>query len=270
MRICLLLLLVACAALAQLPGWETQLPPYEQANLALNRQWVAQRRARGEPPARVGVYADAGVWHLGLVNVVACLEQAQLPCRALLHEDLGHLEGVQGVVLPGGYAPYQYAAMGPEGLGRIRGFVTQGGRCLGVCAGAYLLSQTVRYLGLSFPYPLGLFDGVAEGPVAGLAAYPASGPVTVKVTPAGEQRGLAVADGRTYLYGGGPRFLGGTGVSVLLLYPDGTPAAIQRSVGQGEIVATGVHMERPGPAEGGDEAPPPPGSASIYKALLGL
>lgn len=265
MRLLLLVLVWAAAAWAQ---WETQLPAWEQANLALNREWVAQRRAAGEPGARVGVYADAGVWHLGLVNVVACLEKAGLPCRALMHEDLANLEGLEGLVLPGGYAPYQYLAMGPAGLEHIRGFVTGGGHCLGICAGAYLLSQTVTYAGYTIPYPLGLFDGVAEGPVAGLAAYPSSGPVTVTTTPPGAALGLGVANGRTYLYGGGPRFVGGTGVTVLLLYPDGTAAAIRKKVGKGEIVATGVHMERPGPAEGGEEAPPPAGSEVIFKALM--
>jgi len=266
MRVLLLVLLWAAGAWAQ---WEAQLPPYEQANLALNRAWVAERRAAGEPGARIGVYADAGVWHLGLVNVVACLEKAGLPCRVLMHEDLARLEGLQGLVLPGGYAPYQYLAMGPAGLEHIRSFVARGGHCLGICAGAYLLSKTVTYAGLTFPYPLGLFDGVAEGPVAGLAAYPSSGAVTVTTTPAGAACGLSVADGRTYLYGGGPRFVGGTGVQVLLLYPDGTAAAIKKSVGKGEIVATGVHMERPGPAEGGEDAPPPAGSEAIFKALIG-
>lgn len=265
MRTLFFLLLLAVGAWAQ--AWEASLPPYEQANLALNRQWVAQRRAAGESGARVGVYADAGVWHLGVVNVVACLEKAGIPCKVLMHEDLARLDGLEGLVLPGGYAPYQYLAMGPAGLESIRGFVTRGGHCLGICAGAYLLSKTVTYLGMSFPYPLGLFDGVAEGPVAGLAAYPSSGPVTVRCTPDGASRGLGEADGRTYLYGGGPRFLGGTGVRVLLLYPDGTAAAIYKAVGKGELVATGVHMERP--AEGGEDAPPPTESYALFKAMIG-
>lgn len=164
----------------------------DRVNLERNLRWQLQRlRARPAARPRVGVLADAGVWHVGAKAIVDALEEAGVPClvldRTLLSAE--GLAGLEALILPGGWAPYQWAAAGPEGLKAIEAFVERGGRCLGICAGAYLLSRVVEYDQQRFPYPLGLFDGTARGPVAGLAPFPRPGEATLKVTTAGKARG---------------------------------------------------------------------------------
>ncbi len=250
----------------------------DHRNLEANLRWILSRerveRAREGRRARprVAVLADVGAWHLGARSVVEALESAGVACRvldaALLQAD--GLDGVEGLVLPGGWAAHQSAGLGESGLRRIRAFVEGGGRCLGICAGAFLLAKTVAWEGRSHPYPLGLFDGTAEGPLPGLAAWPDRAAVRLTPTTAGTRRGLAALGRRAQLYYGGPRLLGGTALDVLASYPDGTAAVVSRRVGQGEVVLIGTHPERPEPGAGGDEAPAPADAAALLLALLGL
>ncbi len=247
------------------------LTPYEQANLEKNRAWVDSRDRVGQE-GDIGVFADAGVWHAGAQALVGSLEGGGTRCRVLLAPSLtrARLSGLRVLLLPGGYAPYQWGAAGQSGLDAIREFAEGGGTVVGICAGAYLISKTVRYDGIEYPYPLGLFDGVAQGPVPGLAAYPQVGPASLQPTKAGRDLGLGALEGRRYAYGGGPCFVGGTGVEVLATYADGSAAVVRRTVGKGRIVATGVHFERPAPEDGDVETAPPPDEADeIYRALMG-
>jgi glutamine amidotransferase-like uncharacterized protein len=240
-------------------------------NLEKNLRWILARE-RAEPATRavVGVYADLGAWHTGVRSVVDALEKAGLACRALDRSLLTPegLRGLKALVLPGGWAPFQSHTLGPAGLAAVRGFVEGGGRCLGVCAGAYLLARDVRWEGTDYPYPLGLFDGLAEGPVQGLAKWPETGPVRLAPTEDGKERGLGTLSGADVLYFGGARFVGGSNVKVLATYPDGTPAIVSRPVGKGEIVLCAVHLERP-PVGGADDGPLFPSNApSLLKALV--
>jgi glutamine amidotransferase-like uncharacterized protein len=214
-----------------------------------NLRWVlARERAATRPGvAHVGVVADLGAWHTGARSVVDALERSGLACRVLdrtLVTSEG-LRGLEALVLPGGWAPLQSQSLGPAGLAAVRAFVEHGGCCLGICAGAYLLAREVRWEGATYPYPLGLFDGLAEGPIAGLTAWPSAGPTRLAPTEAGRRRGVGALAQHDVLYFGGPRLVGGSGVEVWATYPDGTPALVRRAVGKGEIVLCGAHVERP-------------------------
>ncbi len=220
----------------------------------------------------VGIFVDSGVWPVGARSIAGALESAGVRTRLLdgsqlRRNELSHLDAV---VLPGGWAPHQWAAAGDAGLAALERYVQEGGRCLAACAGAYLVSSVVRYEGATYRYPLALFDGVAEGPVPGLAPYPQCGPVALTPTEQGQRRGLGRITGKTFYFSGGPSFRYGTNVAVLARYDDGSAAVIARPYGHGEVVLTGVHFERSAPAAGGDDAPPPKECAAILTALLGL
>ncbi len=254
---------------------------YDRINLETNLRWVVQRErdraANQSGPSdgraskeRVGVFADAGVWHVGAMSIVEVLEAQRIPCRVLDRSLLTRdcLSGLEVLVLPGGWAPLQWAAAGDAGLTEIKTFVEGGGRCVAICAGAYLISKTTKYDGQEFPYPLGLFDGIAEGPVTGLAPFPKVGTTRLKVTEAGSKRGLAALNSDDVLYGGGPCFKNGTQVVILAQYPDNTAALIARPVGKGEVLLIGVHIERPASTTGVDSDPPPKLAPMLLKTLL--
>ena len=93
-------------------------------------------KGKKNTPARVGVFADAGVWHVGAKSIVTLLEANRIPCRVLDRSLLTSegLEGLEAIILPGGWAPAEWAAAGDKGLAAIQKYVERGGRCLGICA----------------------------------------------------------------------------------------------------------------------------------------
>ena len=266
MRGLLLWLLLVTTAAAQ--NWESQLSPYEQQNLKKNRAWIAERQGQGESQARVAVLAGAGVWNYGARCLVTALERSGTPCQVLDSSNLPALNRFSALILPGGYAPVEYYGLGWSGCLKVADFTNKGGHVLGICAGGYLVSRTVRYQSVNYPYPLALYDGTAEGPVAGLPVYPNYGPVQISLTGAGRELGLAGLEKRTLIYGSGPRFVGGSNVTVLMNYGDGTAAAISRPYGKGRVVAVGAHMECP--ADLDENAEPPAGCEKYLLKLLDI
>lgn len=220
------------------------------------RDWIA-RRANSEAAA-VAIFAGAGVWPAGAREITEGLEREHAACyvgdqRMLTDEGLARF---QTLIIPGGWAPLQQDAMGPEGLRAIERFVERGGTCIGVCAGAYLLSRDVVWNGERFPYPLGLFDGAAVGPRNN---YPEPSSAEVTFTGAGVAAGYPAK--ATYYFNGGSSFRGGTDVTVLGRYADGSPAMISRPIGKGRIVLLGFHPEH---ALAGTT----PAATDFYKLLL--
>lgn len=249
-------------------------------NLQRNLRWVLaqerESRATGsvalrKDAPRVGIFADAGCWHVGARSVAELLRAERIPVRIfdrdlLLAED--SLRGIRTFVLPGGWAPHQRAALGSRGLARLRHYVVEGGRILGICAGAYLLAREVHWEGALFADPEGLWEGRAEGPLDGLARWPERAGVRLRVTDEGARRGLASLSALDVLYYGGGRFPDRSGITALALYPDGSPAISVQALGKGELVACGVHLERPPPALGGDESAALTASGPLLRALL--
>lgn len=260
---------VALAAwLAVATGSVPGLVEADRVELEKNLRWMlARERVLSQPVARVGVFADAGVWHVGARSVVDALEAAGVPCVVLDRSRLTaeELAPLAAIVFPGGWAPHQRSAAGPFGLAAVRRFVERGGRCLGICAGAYLLATEVRYAGAVYPYPVRLFDGAACGPVPGLAAFPKSGAARITPTRAGVNDDLSA---QMAYYSGGPWFEGGSNVTVLATYENGSAAAITRPYGTGLVILLGVHLERPTPDAGGEAVGPPAGVGKQFRRLL--
>jgi biotin--protein ligase len=222
--------------------------------------------------ADVAVYGDVGAWHAGLRGVVDALEREHLTvsvwqASAFTRQNLSQ---VRTVVLPGGWAVLQRDALGDSGLAAIRQFVEEGGTVLGICAGAYLLSRTVVWENVAYPYPLGLFDGVAVGPIAKWAPWPKRAAVRLRFTETGGRKGLDTLATPSVLYYGGPRFESGSAVSVLAMYPDSTAAMVERQVGKGKVVLSAVHWEQPADDSVFAYRAPPRRAGKVLAVLLGL
>lgn len=58
---------------------------WHRQNLERNLRWMLTRESRrpAAPAARVAVFIDAGVWHLGARSIVESLEREQIPCQLL-------------------------------------------------------------------------------------------------------------------------------------------------------------------------------------------
>ena len=103
---------------------------------------------------RVGVFDGYGgaqtcIWEA----VAACSLDGDLSVRRITTGDIarGVLDSLDVIVIPGGGGSRQYLNLGGENVRRIKDFVSRGGGAVGICAGAYLFSDTPDYtcLGIS-------------------------------------------------------------------------------------------------------------------------
>jgi glutamine amidotransferase-like uncharacterized protein len=132
------------------------------------------------------------------------------------------------LIFPGGNFVQMGDGLTPGATANIRDGVRNGMNYLGICAGAFLAG--------SFPQPyksLNLTSGVQFG-------FYSAGPNVRKTAVA-----ITVADGPTLdqYWEDGPQ-LSGWG-AVIAKYPDGTPAVVQGTLGEGWVILTGVHPEAP-------------------------
>jgi peptidoglycan/xylan/chitin deacetylase (PgdA/CDA1 family)/glutamine amidotransferase-like uncharacterized protein len=102
-----------------------------------------------EPPLRVGVFEGHGA-------AASCVERAfealridpAIEPRLVSADDIlsGALASLDVLVLPGGGGARQMNNLGSMGVDKVRDFVLSGGKgVVGICAGAYMLSDTPGY-----------------------------------------------------------------------------------------------------------------------------
>ena len=125
---------------------------------------------------------------------------------------------------------------------RISQFIKSGKQYIGVSTGAYLAAKTIRWQQRTWEYPLKYYRGMAEGPLAELATWPAAAQVDLEPTADGHQRGLTTTLLAACQYHGGPRFVNGRGHQVLANYPDKTAAIVSKKIGRGEVLLIGVEV----------------------------
>jgi glutamine amidotransferase-like uncharacterized protein len=197
---------------------------------------------------RVLLYQDYihnnGVLHAALRGTFGAAEfcdAADIANGALWDADL--------FVMPGGADLYYCEKLDGAGNAAIRQWVRDGGRYLGICAGAYYACATITWAAgtaqeITGPRELGFFPGAATGPVYDFIEDGDIGKSWDGVAP------LAV-DGRTRheFYAGGPVFGDAEkydGVRVLARYatlPGAPAAAVACAVGRGRAVLCGPHPE---------------------------
>lgn len=117
---------------------------------AATASWGADARPAAPPERlRVGVFLGNGAAGTSGENAVEALkiDPAVEVRRITSHEILaGGLDGLDVLVFPGGGGGRQVNDLGALGVARVRHFVlAKGGGIVGICAGAYLLSDTPRY-----------------------------------------------------------------------------------------------------------------------------
>ncbi len=77
----------------------------------------------------------------------ACMIDPEMEVRYITSGDMarGELQGLDALIIPGGGGSNQYLDMGETNRAAIKDWVEQGGTVMGICAGAYLLSNTPGY-----------------------------------------------------------------------------------------------------------------------------
>ena len=105
-----------------------------------------------EGKVRVGIFEGHGgsqtcVWE----TIEAVRLDKDMAPRAISTSDIanGCLDSLDAIIIPGGGGSRQYLNLGHENHDRIRNFVANGGGAVGICAGAYLFSNTPGYASIA-------------------------------------------------------------------------------------------------------------------------
>lgn len=201
-------------------------------NLGRGR-WMVD--ARWGKNALVGIYSDRGAFHLGLIASQRFFQLKGIRYAPLYREDLERPETYSRINIlyfPGGWSGYYTEDLSGRPVKLIRNFVKNGGRYLGVCAGAYFASKEIVWEGNVYRPPLKLFAGRAIGPIVTLAPWPLY--TVASLVWEGKMR-------KAFYYGG-PYFEGKG--EVLATYSiNSKPAVIKFQYGKGLVILSGVHFE---------------------------
>ncbi|HPV87615.1 MAG TPA: BPL-N domain-containing protein, partial [Bacteroidales bacterium] len=97
---------------------------------------------------RVAVFDGHGGAQTCIWEAVAAIKlDAQMEVRTITSADIANnvLDSLDAIIIPGGGGSRQYLNLGNENQRRIKVFVARGGGAVGICAGAYLFSDTPEY-----------------------------------------------------------------------------------------------------------------------------
>ena len=97
---------------------------------------------------RVGVFDGHGGAQICIWEAVdACKLDTDMDVRTITTADIaaGVLSRLDAIIVPGGGGSTQYLNMGEENVKRIKAFIASGKGAVGICAGAYLYSDTPEY-----------------------------------------------------------------------------------------------------------------------------
>jgi len=209
--------------------------------------------------ARVLIYGDAGTGTTSRSGLVLAFHQhlgssaeVELVTADTLTRDDAWQEDALVIAFPGGADLPYCERLNGRGNASIRRFVSQGGRYLGMCAGAYYAARHVVFeadgpWAIEGPRELAFFAGSAIGSQRELAGpYRPGAPESLGIASLKREDGREDAD---ILYWGGPRFEPDDDCKrcrALAWYRDlpGPPiAAVRCEVGRGAAVLCGAHAE---------------------------
>ena len=191
-------------------------------------------RAARVDPAPILLFAGKGTSPGDVAAVVQILNNSHLQYATATSSQLNRMSASQLmtyrlVIVPGGNFMDMSASLTPETTASIREAVQHGVNYLGICAGAFLAGDGGGYYN-----GLDLTSGVRFG----FYAAERQGIRKAAVAVAGLD-GPAIE----HYWEDGPELTGWG--AVVAKYPDGTPAVVEGTSGQGWVILVGVHPEAP-------------------------
>ena len=97
---------------------------------------------------RVGVFQGNGGAQTCIWEAIASIQlDPDMTVRTITTGDIanGALSDLDAIIIPGGEGSTQYMNLGEENMERIRNFIRSGKGAVGICAGAYLFTDTPGY-----------------------------------------------------------------------------------------------------------------------------
>lgn len=117
-------------------------------SVALLAMPLAGRSAGLSSPIRVGVFRGHGGAETCIWEAVAAVRlDPEMTARTVTAAQIagGALDSLDAIIVPGDGGSTQYLNLGAENQRRVKAFVAAGKGAVGICAGAYLFSDTPGY-----------------------------------------------------------------------------------------------------------------------------
>jgi glutamine amidotransferase-like uncharacterized protein len=123
------------------------------------------------------IYHDYGIgaWEDGVIAFEHFLDWKGLTHERITANEINGIELKEfydAIYFPGGDADYYTADINSLGIVHIRELVNEGGGYMGKCAGAEFACDKLVWEGITYDYPLNLFEGKAIGPIDEIAPWP--------------------------------------------------------------------------------------------------
>lgn len=211
---------------------------------------------------RVLVFAEHGADHRTLCERLretfarAAAPVDVVPVTAAQMREPGMLDGPDtiGFFLPGASDANYDNKMGADNIDRLRRFVADGGRFMGICAGAYYACETIEWFKgeparFKTKKPrIDFFNYLAHGPIRALLdgqtdlgnALSHAAAADIRFDDGGMMRGATV------MYWGGPELSGPSPGQVIARFntlAGKPPAIVMRDIGKGRALISAVHPE---------------------------
>jgi len=198
-------------------------------------------------PDRIAVYDGQGGWHESAVAAKAALENDGRTVDLVDENDIqSDFSDTYGILVMTGEDPREIlAALGTTGRFAIQDHVERGGGFIGLGVGCYVAADSMSWNNLPMiDQPLGLYHGVATGPIITLAT--AGNQVMASVSPSDILFNPELYSTLYVLYRGGPRMIvQSPSASSLGTYDlaNNYTAALRFTTGAGRVVLFGVQPE---------------------------
>lgn len=116
----------------------------------------------------VGIYDGNGTWDVGKTAIKNFLDAEGIDWILMSPFDVNSgkwnkFDQIDVFWVPGGWAGNYNFNIKNSGFDNIRGFVSDGGKMIGTCAGQYFIADRIVWEEEDLDYPLSMFQGVISG-----------------------------------------------------------------------------------------------------------
>jgi len=195
------------------------------------------------------IYNDVGTWKDGTIAFEQFLDWKGLTHKRI---DAQYINSqnlrthFKGIYFPGGDADYYNRSISLIGARHIQQLIADNGYYIGMCAGADFACDKLIWEGVTYDYPLNLFEGIAIGPIDNIAPWPNYSMTTINMN-TNDEINQYENTSEKMLYWGGSTFsvIANNDYDIVATYADaGNQSAIIKFLyGKGRVLLIGPHPE---------------------------